>query len=88
LGGRQIATVAAASDFEMIGCCWLLYVSESNSWVDLMLVMETEAPRLVLLDRKKKESSTRWVDDISHLRVEECFADFEALIGLDVVEKF
>jgi hypothetical protein len=53
-----------------------------------MLVMETEAPRLVLLDRKKKEGSTRWVDDISHLRVEECFADFEALIGLDVVEKF
>ena len=37
-----------------------------------------EAPRLGLLGRKMKEGSSRWVDDISRLRLEECFADFEA----------
>ena len=44
-----------------------------------MLAMGREAPRLgLLLGRKMKEDSTRWVDDISHLKVEEFFADFEA----------
>ncbi len=46
-----------------------------------MLEMGREAPRLGLLDRKMKEDSTRRVDDISHLKVEECFTDFEALGG-------
>ena len=43
-----------------------------------MLVRGMEAPRLGLLGRKMKEGSSRWVDDISRLRAEECFADFEA----------
>lgn len=53
-----------------------------------MQEMGREAPRLGLLDRKKKVGFTRWVDDISHLRTEECFVDFEALLGLDAVKKF
>ena len=53
-----------------------------------MQEMGREAPRLGLLDRKKKVGFSLWVDDISHLRTEECFVDFEALLGLDAVKKF
>jgi hypothetical protein len=43
-----------------------------------MLERGREAPGLGLLGRKMKEGSSQWVDDISRLRLEEYFADFEA----------
>jgi hypothetical protein len=79
-GGQQTATRvgAASSDFEMIGCCLPLYAWVSSSLADFRLAKAKEAPRWGLLDRKMKEGSSRWGDDISHLMAEECFVDFEA----------
>jgi hypothetical protein len=79
-GGRQIATRvgATSSDFETIGCCLPLYAWVSSSRVGFELAKGREALRWGLLDRKMKEGSSQWGDDISHLRAEECFAGFEA----------